>query len=280
MHTQALALLLLSGCSRENAFTLPGEAWDSGCALPPVLDAGPELLSLGTAGPRETAEATFQVRNTGEATLGIAWIQPMAHGVGDDAAFEVEIDAGPGARAGSGSLAWELEADGILDVGVRFQAQHDGAHWGGLVVATADGADPQTPADPHMSRETARGRVLFTGQGSGLGGDEPEVFLLGGIHPTSYAVEPGGTVRLLWESHDPHGRYSDAQRSYLRDQLGSLHEVSTWRSDWTAPQEEPSRDGFARTATFTRTDADGERVEATTPVFVWPTGRLAAPLCP
>ena len=280
MRTQALIAILLAGCSRENAFTIPGEAWDSGCALPPVLEAGPELVSLGTAGPGETAEAAFQIRNTGEATLGIAWIQPMAHGVGDDGAFAVELAAGPGAQPQSGSLSWALESEGTLDVRVRFQPVHDGAHWGGLVVATADSADPQTPADPHMARETARGRVLFTGQGAGLGGAEPEVFLLGGIYPTSYAVEPGGTVRLLWEAHDPTGRYSDAQRSYLRDQDGELHEVSTWRSDWTAPEGEPSREGFARTATFARTDADGESVEATTPVFIWPTGRLQAPLCP
>ena len=280
MRMTLAILLLLAACSRENAFTLPGKAWDSGCALPPVLDTGPQVLALGTVGPDQSNTKRLQLTNTGEATLGIAWIQPMAHGLGDDGAFRISILAGDGASEGAGDLAWVLPAEATLDIDVTFSPVHDGIHWGGIVIATGGAADAGDPTEPHMARETARGRVLFTGAGTGLGGTSPEVFLLGGIYPATSATEPGGTVRLLWETHDPAGRYGDAQRTYLRDQDDELHEISSWRSDWTAPAEEPARDAFARSATFQRTDADGNAVESSTPVFVWPSGRLETPICP
>jgi hypothetical protein len=235
---------------------------------------------MGTTPAGETRTQTFRMSNTGEATLGIAWVQAMANGAGDDDAFQITVSAGPGAEAGSDELAWVLPAGAALEVQVVFTPQHNGLHWGGLVVATDEADDARLPEDPHMARQTARGRVLFKGEGTGAGGTAPEVFLLGGIYPDTYAVEPGGTARLQWETYDPEGRYPDAQRTYLRDQEGELHEVSSWRIDWTAPEEEPARDGFARTAGFVRTDADGREVQATTPVFVWPTGGLDAPICP
>ena len=274
-------LMLSTGCSRENAFTIGTEVYDTGCALPPVLDAGPELLWMGSAGPADQPTQTFRLSNTGEATLGIAWAQQMANGVGDDDAFAVTVSAGPGAEpATDDGLAWVLPAQAALDVQVTFTPRHDGLHWGGIVVATDASDDARLPEDPHMARQAARGRVVFKAEGRGMGGSEPDVFLLGGIHADSHAVEPGGTVRLEWDAHDPDGRYPDAQRTYLRDQEGDLHEVSTWRQDWTAPTEEPTRDGFARTATFSRTHADGRTVDANTPIFIWPTAGLSAPICP
>ena len=281
MRTAPVLLLLALGCSRENAFTIGGELYDTGCALPPVLESGPEVLWMGSAGPDEQPTQTFRMTNTGESGLGIAWAQPMANGVGDDGAFDVVVTPGPGTvEAAAEDLAWVMPAGAALDVQVAFTPQHDGLHWGGLVVATDNSDDARAPEDPHMARQTARGRVLFKAEGRGMGGSAPEVFLLGGIYPDTYGVEPGGTARLQWETYDPEGRYPDAQRTYLRDQEGELHEVSTWRQDWTAPTEVPSRDGFARSASFTRTNADGRTVDASTPVFIWPTGGLDAPVCP
>lgn len=281
MRHAPLLLLSALGCSRENAFTIGAEVYDTGCALPPVLEAGPEVLWMGNAGPGDQPIQTFRMSNTGEASLGIAWAQPMANGVGDDGAFEVTVAAGPGAVAGaSDELAWVLPAGAALDVQVTFTPQHDGVHWGGVVVATDTADNARLPEDPHMARQTARGRVLFKAEGTGIGGSAPEVFLLGGIYPDTYALEPGGTVRLQWDGYDPNGDHPDAQRTYVRDQNGDLHEVSTWRQDWTAPAEEPTRDGFARTASFSRTNAEGRTVDASTPVFIWPTGGVAQPICP
>jgi hypothetical protein len=273
------ALLCLSACSRENTFTLPGaELADTGCTTPPILDAGPEVLDLGETG-NEVALGEFTVSNTGGALLGIQWIEEMGHGVGDDGVFSTTVTPGEGAEDGEAlGLAWVLEPGGSLNVSVLFAPNHNGVHWGGVVIATAAAGDDDGPEGVHMARQTARGRVLFTGTGTGQGGWPPEIFLVGGIYPDVYAVEPGRPVRLQWATYDPGDRYDGSPVSYT-DQEGDLHGLEGWSIDWTAPDDEPSSGGFARTAGFTREDFSGTEVTSTTPIFVWPTDTLDAPIC-
>ena len=276
-----LASLLQTGCSRENTFTLPGEELqDTGCTTPPILDVGPELLDLGEVGNAGSPGlAEFRISNTGGANLGIQWIEDMGHGVGDDGAFTTTVTAAEGAEDGTAlGLAWVLRPGGALHVDVAFTPNHNGLHWGGLVVATAAVSEDDGPDGVHMARQTARGRVLFNGIGRGQGGWPPEVFLVGGIYPDVYAVEPGCPVRLQWATYDPADRYNGSPVSFT-DQDGDLHALEGWSIEWSAPEDEPSSGGFARTAGFTREDGDGTEVTSTTPVFVWPTGSLDASIC-
>jgi hypothetical protein len=275
----ALLLLALPACSRENTFRLPKDAYDTGCAAPPVLDLGTELLSFGELGASESATRTLTARNTGDTRLGIAYIQGMANGVGDDGAFKITVSALDGAEDGAAlGLAWVLEPGGALELTVSFAPEHNGIHWGGVLVSTNDAGEDEGPDGVHMARRTAFGRVLFKGEGRGAGGSAPEVFLVGGIYPDVYAVEPGGSVRLQWATYDPYGRYSGSPVS-LTDQDGALHALEGWSIDWTAPAEEPVTAGFARQAGFVREDADGVERSATATVFVWPTDGIDDPIC-
>lgn len=276
---RAFLLLILGGCSRENTFRIPGEEFDTGCAAAPELSVGPELLSFGDVSGSETAVQTLTVRNDGDTRMGISYIQQMANGVGDDGAFDVGVAPGDGATSGEElGLAWVLEPGGTVELTVTFTPVHNGEHWGGVLIATDDAGEDDGTDGVHMARETAFGRVLFKGDGVGAGGRPPEVFLVGGIYPNVYGIEPGGSVRLQWATFDPNGRYDGSPVS-LTDQNGDLHALEGWSIDWTAPSEEPATPGFARQAGFVRTDADGNEVSATTAVFVWPTNGIGDPIC-